>query len=90
MTDEDHNTADLPWARQHESGLWEDEYGILGPYRPGHKARSDPRGAFPTGPAIGETLPNIVAPSTRGANVDVHKAAGGRAAVVMFYRSAVW
>ncbi len=79
-----------PVAVRHESGLWEDEYGLLGPAKPGVGPRQDPLGDFPTGPALGERLPDIVAPSHRGQPVDVHADRGGRPAVVVFYRSAVW
>ncbi len=78
------------FARRHESGGWEDEFGMIGPYRPGVGPRSNPRGEFPTGPDIGQRLPDIVAPSHTGESVDVHELRGSRPAVVVFYRSAVW
>lgn len=79
-----------PVAKRHESGQWEDELGGLGPAKPGIGPRQDPVGEFPTGPAIGEIFPDIVARSHTGENVDVHADRAGRAAVFVFYRSAVW
>jgi hypothetical protein len=57
----------------------------------GHPAQRSPTTAdFPTGPAIGERLPDFVLPNQRGERVDFHAdRAGGRAAV-LFQRSAVW
>ena len=78
------------FARKHESGGWEDEYGMIGPYQPGVGPRSNPSGEFPTGPEIGERLPDIVARSHTGEIVDVHDRRGDRPAVVVFHRSAVW
>lgn len=75
---------------QHPSGLWADRNGALGPFRPGVGPRSDPDGWFPTGPALGERLPDIVAPAHTGDIVDVHALRAGRPAVMVFYRSAVW
>ena len=78
------------FAERHESGLWADENGALGPFRPGVGPRNDPAGWFPTGPEIGEVLPEIIAPSHAGEVVDVHRDRAGKPAVVVFYRSAVW
>ena len=75
---------------RHESGYWEDEYGALGPAKPGLGPRQDPVGEFPTGPAVGERLPDIVATDQTGAIVDLHADRADRGAVVVFYRSAVW
>lgn len=78
------------FAIQRDSG-WEDEYGMIGPYRPGVGPRSNPvTGTFPTGPAIGERLPDLVAPAHTGETIDVHGLRADGPAVVVFYRSAVW
>lgn len=79
-----------PMSAQHESGWWLDDYGILGPYQPGHGPRSDPREAFPTGPAVGETFPDITAASQTGSMIDVHSARGSGPAVVVFSRATLW
>ena len=49
-----------------------------------------PKGEFPTGPAIGELLPDIVAPNHDGRMVDAHAERHDGPLVVVFYRSAVW
>lgn len=79
-----------PFARRHESGLWEDELGGLGPAKPGHGPRQDPTGEFPTGPDVGVRFPDVVATSPAGEMIDLHAHRGDRAAVFVFYRSAVW
>jgi hypothetical protein len=79
-----------PFARRHESGLWEDELGALGPAKPGLGPRQDAVGEFPTGPAVGSRFPEVVAAAHTGEMVDVHAHRDGRASVFVFYRSAVW
>ena len=79
-----------PNARQLPSGWWVDDYGIVGPYKPGHGPRSDPRQAFSTGPEIGGAFPPIVAMDQSGSVVDVQEARGSGPAVVVFSRATVW
>lgn len=79
-----------PNATQKPSGWWADDYGIVGPYKPGVGPRSDPRGAFSTGPAIGEVFPAIVAPDQTGTVVDVNASSAGTPSVVVFSRATVW
>ena len=69
---------------------WRDLDGFVGPFRPGNGPRTDPRGAFPTGPAIGERLPEILSTDAQGEPFDLHAARNGQPAIVVFYRSAVW
>lgn len=83
-------TAGEPTATQHASGWWFDDYGILGPYKPGDGPRSDPREAFSTGPAIGDSFPAIVAPDQTGGVVDVELRRGSGPAVVIFSRATLW
>ncbi|MDA0271082.1 MAG: hypothetical protein DWG83_01680 [Chloroflexi bacterium] len=45
---------------------------------------------FPTGPAIGEAFPDVVLRDQHGETVDIHAARDGRAAFVLFHRSARW
>lgn len=78
------------FAKQHESGGWEDEFGMIGPFQQGFGPRTNPKPGHPTGPDLGQRLPDIVATAHDGAVIDVHKARAGAAAVVVFYRSAVW
>ena len=54
-------------------------------------ARRYPASAeFPTGPALGERLPDFTLPNQHGEPVAFHADRGGQGAVVVFYRSAVW
>ena len=69
---------------------WRDHDGFIGPIRPGRGPRSDPRGDFPTGPAVGEALPNIICRSVDDETFDLHAHRRSRRAVVVFFRSAVW
>ena len=52
--------------------------------------RRYPAADFPTGPALGERLPDFTLPNQHGEAIDFHADRGGRPAVVVFYRSAVW
>ncbi|MFK7917395.1 MAG: hypothetical protein AB8G14_04910 [Ilumatobacter sp.] len=79
-----------PNARQLSSGWWIDDYGVVGPYKPGHGPRSDPREAFPTGPAVGSPFPNIVAMDQSGTMIDVHEARESGPAIVVFSRATLW
>ena len=69
---------------------FEDAEGFNMPLAPGTSNRRIPRGEFPTGPAVGELLPDIGTPDHTGRTVDVHADRAGQPAVVVFYRSAVW
>jgi hypothetical protein len=55
---------------------------------PAQRIPSEPD--FPTGPAIGERLPDFVLPNQRGEKIDFHADRDGRQAAVLFQRSAVW
>ena len=76
-------------ATQVEHG-WQDQDGFVGPVRPGNGPRSDPRGAFPTGPDIGERMLDVRCDTKDGTPFDLHEHRGDRPAVFVFYRSAVW
>ncbi len=45
---------------------------------------------FPTGPALGDRLPDFTLANQHGELIDFHADRDGHAAVVVFYRSAVW
>ena len=45
---------------------------------------------FPSGPALGERLPEFTLSNQFGESIDFHADRGGQPAVVVFYRSAVW
>ena len=69
---------------------WADKDGYVGPFKPGNGPRSDPRGEFPTGPAVGEPMPNIVCNNSDGTGFNLHEHRAGRPTVFVFFRSAVW
>jgi hypothetical protein len=67
-----------------------DSLGFDAPAPLGHPARANmPEGA-PTGPAIGERLPDFRLPDQNGRIVDLHADRGDAKAAVVFFRSAVW
>jgi len=73
-----------PEARQ-------DDLGITVPVPTSHPGRRYPaEHEFPTGPAIGERLPEFELPNQDGELIDFHADRGDSKAVVVFYRSAVW
>ena len=76
-------------ATQAEKG-WADKDGYVGPFKPGNGPRSDPKGEFPTGPGIGERMPNVACQNIDGTAFNLHEHRNGRPAVFVFYRSAVW
>ncbi len=45
---------------------------------------------FPSGPGLGERLPEFTLLNQHGESIDFHADRGGQQAVVVFYRSAVW
>ena len=45
---------------------------------------------FPTGPAIGERLPEFTLPNQNGETIDFHQSRGDSKSIVVFYRSVVW
>lgn len=68
-----------------------DDYGIFVPVPASHPGRRYPAtDEFPTGPAIGERLPEFTLPNQHGKAVDFHADRGDSKAIVVFYRSAVW
>ena len=69
---------------------WQDQDGFVGPFQPGNGPRSDPRGDFPTGPDVGEAMPDVRCHTADGKPFDLHAHRAGRPAVFIFYRSAVW
>ena len=69
---------------------WRDQDGFVGPFRPGNGPRSDPRGDFPTGPDVGEQMPDVRRTAADGTPFDLHEHRDNRPAVFIFFRSAVW
>ena len=67
-----------------------DALGFDAPAPLGHPGRAGlPEGA-PTGPEIGERLPDFRLPDARGRTIDFHADRGDAPAAVVFFRSAVW
>jgi len=69
---------------------WRDHDGFVGPMQPGTGPRSDPKGAFPTGPEVGQQMPDLQSLTADDRRFDLHEDRAGRAAIFIFYRSAVW
>ena len=74
-----------------EPGTQTDDLGITIGIPASHPARRYPAShEFPTGPAIGERLPEFALPNQSGRVVDYHADRGDSRSIVVFYRSAVW
>lgn len=67
-----------------------DEFGFYSPMPMDRAARREPDAGFPTGPAVGATLPDIRLPNQRGEMTDVAQHRGRKGAIVVFHRSAYW
>ncbi|HTT76119.1 MAG TPA: hypothetical protein VMF50_09095 [Candidatus Binataceae bacterium] len=67
-----------------------DEFGFYSPMPLSRAARREPGKDFPTGPGIGEPLPNFRLPDQFGRQLDLDIARQGRKAIVVFHRSAYW
>ncbi len=87
--------ASTPVRGAHEgmgANEWTDDLGITVPMAPvSYPARRYPATMeFPTGPGVGERLPEFTLPNQDGELIDFHKDRGNSKAIVVFYRSAVW
>lgn len=69
---------------------WRDHDGFVGPMQPGTGPRSDPKGEFPTGPEVGQQMPDVQCTTLDDTRFDLHEDRAGRPAVFIFFRSAVW
>ena len=69
-----------------------DDLGITVPPAPvSHPGRRYPATyEFPTGPEVGERLPEFTLPNQSGEMIDFHKNRGDAKSIVVFYRSVVW
>lgn len=67
-----------------------DEFGFYSPMPLSRPARREPGPDFPTGPAVGEALPNFTLPDQYGHQIDFYADRQGRKAIVVFHRSAYW
>lgn len=67
-----------------------DELGFDAPAPLGHPGRVGLPAGHPTGPEVGDRLPDFELPDAHGRQVDFHSDRAGAHSVVVFYRSAVW
>ena len=67
-----------------------DELGFDAPAPLGHPGRLGLLEGRPTGPEVGEQLPDFTLPDAFGRPVSYHADRGDAKSVVVFYRSAVW
>ena len=67
-----------------------DDTGFDAPAPLGHPARAGLPAGHPTGPEVGERLPDFELPDAQGRMVNFHEDRAGRTAALVFYRSAVW
>ena len=74
-----------------ERNLLRSDFRAVPPVPASYPARRYPaEHDFPTGPAVGERLPEFQLPNQDGELVDFHRDRGDSKAIVVFYRSAVW
>lgn len=69
---------------------YEDELGFVAPLPASDGQRLIPPEGFPTGPALGELLPDFELPAADGRTIRLHADRGRSKAVLTFLRSAVW
>lgn len=67
---------------------WRDIDGFVGPMQPGFGPRTDPKGAFPTGPEVGNQLPKFTCQGVSGN--PYHFTSEPKPTILLFFRSAVW
>ena len=67
-----------------------DHHGFDAPAPLGHPGRLGLPDGHPTGPEVGERLPDFQLPDAHGQLVDFHASRGNAKSVVVFFRSAVW
>jgi len=67
-----------------------DELGFEAPAPLAHPGRTGLPAGHPTGPEVGERLPDFELPDSAGRRVRFHEDRGNSRAAVVFYRSAVW
>ena len=67
-----------------------DELGFEAPAPVGYPGRTGLPAGHPTGPEVGERLPDFDLPDSTGRRVRFHEDRGNSRSAVVFYRSAVW
>ena len=69
---------------------YRDAFGLVAPVSAAQGQRRIPDAGFPTGPGIGERLPEFTLRAASGETIDFHAHRGNAKAAVVFLRSAVW
>ncbi len=67
-----------------------DELGFEAPVPVGHPGREGLPEGYPTGPEVGERLPDFELPDQHNRLIRFHEDRGRSKAAVVFYRSAIW
>ena len=67
-----------------------DELGFEAPVPLGHPARAGLPDGHPTGPEIGDQIPDFKLPDQYGHIIDFHEDRGNAKAALLFIRSVVW
>ena len=67
-----------------------DEFGFTAPLPITDGQRKAAPVGFPSGPEVGEHLPDFELPTSAGTTLRLHEDRAGSKAAVMFFRSAVW
>ena len=67
-----------------------DHLGFEAPAPLGHPGRLGLPEGHPTGPAVGERLPDFELPDQSGRSIRFHADRNGAKTALVFYRSAVW
>jgi hypothetical protein len=67
-----------------------DDLGFEAPAPVGHPGRAGLPAGHPTGPEVGERLPDFALPDQHGRTLRFHEDRGDAKAAVVFFRSAVW
>ncbi len=87
-----HIAPSLP-VPDHNDGsddAYRDAFGLTAPIPAHHGLRRVPEEGFPTGPEVGERLPDFALRAATGQLIDFHRHRGDAKAAVVFLRSAVW
>ena len=92
--------ASTAWAKEKvvkaahenlETGALTDDLGITVPVPASHPGRRYPAShEFPSGPEVGERLPDFLLSNQNGERIDFHEHRGDSKSIVVFYRAAVW
>lgn len=67
-----------------------DALGFEAPAPLGHPGRAGLPDGAPTGPEVGQRLPDFTLPNAFGEPTSFHEDRAGQKAALVFYRSAVW